>query len=139
MQLPVFFEAPATPLRTKHIDVTESTTPRELTLRTMFAAKKYTVPGGLLLIVHQLCAALVPVIMGVAIDRAISTNDSGQLVLWVVVLAVDFASYRSPSGSDPASDSSACSRFSIRCGRGSPTGSSMRGDWVVRRGNPECC
>jgi ABC-type multidrug transport system fused ATPase/permease subunit len=91
MQLPVFFEAPATPLRTKHIDVTESTTPRELTLRTMFAAKKYTVPGGLLLIVHQLCAALVPVIMGVAIDRAISTNDSGQLVLWVVVLAVDFA------------------------------------------------
>lgn len=91
MRLPVFFEAPATPLRTKHIEVTESTTPRELTLRTMFAAKKYTVPGGLLLIIHQLCGALVPVIMGVAIDRAISPNDAGQLVLWVAVLAVDFA------------------------------------------------
>ncbi|QCQ89778.1 ABC transporter ATP-binding protein [Rhodococcus sp. SGAir0479] len=91
MQLPVFFEAPATPLRTRHIDVTESTTPRQLTLRTMFAAKKYTVPAGVLLIVHQLCAALVPVIMGVAIDRAISTGDAGELVLWVAVLAVDYA------------------------------------------------
>ncbi|MCK0089314.1 ABC transporter ATP-binding protein/permease [Rhodococcus sp. F64268] len=91
MRLPVFFEAPASPLRTKHIEVTESTTPRELTLRTMFAAKRYTVPGGLLLIIHQLCGALVPVIMGVAIDRAISPNDAGQLVLWVAVLAVDFA------------------------------------------------
>ncbi|WP_305093912.1 ABC transporter ATP-binding protein [Prescottella sp. R16] len=90
-RLPVFFEAPATPLRTGTVEVTESTTPRELTLRTMFAAKKYTVPAGLLLIVHQLCAALVPVIMGIAIDRAISPQDGGRLVLWVAVLAVDYA------------------------------------------------
>ncbi len=91
MQLPVFFVAPATPLRTRGIEIFESTTPRELTLRTMFAAKKYTVPAGILLIVHQLCAALVPVVMGLAIDRAISTGDSGQLVLWVAVLAVVYA------------------------------------------------
>lgn len=91
MKLPVFFAAPATPIATTDIVVTESTTPRALTWRTMFAAKKYTVPAGILLIVHQLCAALVPVIMGVAIDRAIAPGDLGQLVLWVVVLGIVYA------------------------------------------------
>lgn len=57
----------------------------------MFAAKRYTVPAGALLILHQLCAALVPVVMGLAIDRAIAPGNAGQLMLWVVVLAVDYA------------------------------------------------
>ncbi|SNS38345.1 ABC transporter ATP-binding protein [Rhodococcoides kyotonense] len=91
MKLPVYFAAPATPIATADIVVTESTTARELTRRTMFAAKKYTVPAGALLIVHQLCAALVPVIMGVAVDRAIGPGDVGQLVLWVLVLGVVYA------------------------------------------------
>lgn len=91
MALPTYFDAPATPPRTRAIAVTDSTTPRELTLKTMFAAKRYTVPAGALLIVHQLCAALVPVIMGLAIDRAIAPGNGGQLVLLLVVLAVDYA------------------------------------------------
>ncbi|WP_206510986.1 ABC transporter ATP-binding protein [Rhodococcus sp. BGS-1C] len=91
MRLPIFFEAPATPIRTRAIPITESTTARELTWTTMFAAKKYTVPAGALLILHQLCAALVPVVMGLAIDRAIAPGDTGQLVLWIGVLAVVYA------------------------------------------------
>ncbi|QIH99941.1 ABC transporter ATP-binding protein [Rhodococcoides fascians A21d2] len=91
MKLPIFFDAPPTPLALRDIEIDQTTTPRQLTLRTMFGAKRYTVPAGILLITHQLCAALVPVIMGVAVDRAISTGDPQQLVLWVAVLAVDFA------------------------------------------------
>ncbi|MCZ4076749.1 ABC transporter ATP-binding protein [Rhodococcus sp. H36-A4] len=91
MKLPIFFDAPVTPLPTTDISITSSTTPRQLTLRTMFAAKKYTIPAGVLMIVHQLCAALVPVIMGLAIDRAISARDPRQMVLWIAVLALDYA------------------------------------------------
>lgn len=91
MRLPIWFDAPAEPLRTNDIPVDPTTTPRQLTVRTMLAAKKYTVPAGLLLIAHQLGAALIPVIMGVAIDRAISTRDPQQLILWTAVLAVDYA------------------------------------------------
>ncbi|MDJ0392574.1 ABC transporter ATP-binding protein [Rhodococcus sp. G-MC3] len=91
MKLPILFDAPAEPLAIDDITVTATTTPRQLTLRTMFAAKKYTVPAGMLLIAHQLGAALIPVIMGQAIDRAIGTGDPKQLVLWTALLAVDYA------------------------------------------------
>jgi putative ABC transport system ATP-binding protein len=39
---------------------------------------------------HQICEALVPVVIGVIIDRAVATGDVGALVLWVAVLAVLF-------------------------------------------------
>ncbi|WP_170945974.1 ABC transporter ATP-binding protein [Rhodococcus sp. 14-2483-1-2] len=91
MKLPILFDAPAEPLRTGDIAVTSATTPRQLTVRTMFSAKKYTVPAGVLLVTHQLGAALIPVIMGLAIDRAISARDPRQLILWTAVLAVDYA------------------------------------------------
>jgi putative ABC transport system ATP-binding protein len=39
---------------------------------------------------HQICEALVPVVIGVIIDRAVATGDAGALVLWVAVLAVLF-------------------------------------------------
>jgi putative ABC transport system ATP-binding protein len=39
---------------------------------------------------HQICEALVPVVIGVIIDRAVATGDIGALVLWVAVLAVLF-------------------------------------------------
>ncbi|WP_072807266.1 ABC transporter ATP-binding protein [Rhodococcoides yunnanense] len=91
MRLPVFFEAPATPMTGKPFQITDSMTARQLTLRTMFASTRYSVPGGSLLIVYQLCAALVPLVMGIAIDRAIAAHDAGELVLWIGVLAVDYA------------------------------------------------
>ncbi|MHA6616156.1 ABC transporter ATP-binding protein [Pseudonocardia sp. DLS-67] len=39
---------------------------------------------------HQICEALVPVVIGVIIDRAVATGDVGALVLWVAVLAALF-------------------------------------------------
>ncbi|TWF80519.1 putative ABC transport system ATP-binding protein [Pseudonocardia hierapolitana] len=39
---------------------------------------------------HQICEALVPVVIGVIIDRAVATGDVGALVFWVAVLAVLF-------------------------------------------------
>ncbi|OZM78813.1 ABC transporter ATP-binding protein [Pseudonocardia sp. MH-G8] len=39
---------------------------------------------------HQICEALVPVVIGVVIDRAVATGDVGALVRWVGVLAVLF-------------------------------------------------
>jgi len=39
---------------------------------------------------HQICEALVPVVIGVIIDRAVATGDVGELVRWLAVLAVLF-------------------------------------------------
>jgi len=44
-----------------------------------------------LITVWQVCEALVPVTIGVVIDRAVATGDLGQMVLWGVVLCVQFA------------------------------------------------
>ena len=47
---------------------------------------------------HQACEALVPVLIGVIVDRAIEPSDGGSMVLWTVLLAVLFvvlnSSYR---------------------------------------------
>lgn len=86
-----WLQTPAEPVRTREIRVDERTTPRRLTLRVMTGARRYTVPAAALSVTHQLGEALVPVLMGVAIERAVSTGDVVQLVLWVALLAADFA------------------------------------------------
>jgi ABC-type multidrug transport system fused ATPase/permease subunit len=52
----------------------------------IFSVKRVTVPAMLLAIVWQVGESAVPVVMGVAIDRALATGDAGQLVLWLGVL-----------------------------------------------------
>ena len=47
--------------------------------------------GSALLVVHQACEAMVPVVVGVTIDRAIVTGDGAALRLWLCVLAGTFA------------------------------------------------
>lgn len=66
-------------------------TPAQLVRGLMASAPRYTVPAALLSISHQIGEALVPVIMGIAIDRAIATTDPSQLLLWALVLGADFA------------------------------------------------
>ena len=90
-RLPVWLQVPAEPVRTLEIRIDERTTPARLTLRVMTAARRFTVPAAVLSITHQLGEALVPVLMGIAIERAVSTGDVGQLALWVALLAADFA------------------------------------------------
>ncbi|MEV0345046.1 ABC transporter ATP-binding protein [Nonomuraea sp. NPDC050680] len=46
--------------------------------------------GTGLISLHQVCESLVPILIGVIVDRAIGPGDGGALVLWVAVLAVLF-------------------------------------------------
>lgn len=88
---PVLFEAPDEPLATRPIEITDDLTPAQFTRRVILGAKKYTFPAAVLSIMHQLGEALVPVIMGLAIDRALGPGSTGELILWIVVLGLDFA------------------------------------------------
>lgn len=64
----------------------EHTTPQQFTRRVIFGATKYTVPGGVLLALSQLCSAAVPVIAGMVVDRAITHHSIGALIAWITVL-----------------------------------------------------
>lgn len=48
------------------------------------------VVGSLGLVLHQVCEALVPVLVGVVVDEAIVPRDGSALVRWLLVLAVVF-------------------------------------------------
>ncbi|ORM37826.1 ABC transporter permease [Williamsia sp. 1135] len=62
-----------------------------MVMRTIFAKPRLTLPAAALMIGHQVGEAMVPVVMGVAIDRAVATGDTGSLLVWLLVLAVVFA------------------------------------------------
>ncbi len=76
--------------RGTRVRVDGATTPRRLVLRTMWGANRYAIPAMILVILHFVGEALVPVVMGLAIDRAVLAQDWDALVLWIVVLAADF-------------------------------------------------
>lgn len=86
----MLLQAPTEPIPTRALPVTDRTTPRGLTWRVVRAAPRYSVPAAAMSITHQVGEALVPVIMGLAIERAVATGDPLQLVLWLGVLAADF-------------------------------------------------
>ena len=88
---PLLLQAPPEPIRTRPLRFDAATSPGRFTLRVIDGARRYTAPAALLTIVHQLGEALVPVLMGLAIERAVATGDLGQLVLWLGLLAIDFA------------------------------------------------
>ncbi|MEV8375654.1 ABC transporter ATP-binding protein [Kribbella sp. NPDC056861] len=52
----------------------------------ILSLRRITVPAALAATVWQVGEAAVPVVMGVAIDRALATGDAGQLVLWIGAL-----------------------------------------------------
>ncbi|WP_368497057.1 ABC transporter transmembrane domain-containing protein [Herbiconiux sp. A18JL235] len=87
----MWIQAPEHPVPVRRLRIDDRTTPRRLTLRVIAATPRYTVPASLLVVAHMIGEALVPVLMGLAIDRAVATGDAAQLVLWLVLLALDFA------------------------------------------------
>lgn len=89
---PPYFNASAEPASLAPIVADGATTPRKMMLRTIFGMPRLTVPAAILMIGHQVGEALVPVVMGVAIDRAVSTGNRGSLIAWLLVLAVVFVS-----------------------------------------------
>ncbi|MCA2217854.1 ABC transporter ATP-binding protein [Jidongwangia harbinensis] len=59
-------------------------------LRTVRRQRRRVVVGSLLIGAHQACEALVPIVIGLIIDRAVGTGDALRLVLWIAVLAALF-------------------------------------------------
>lgn len=54
------------------------------------AARRHTALASVLVGLHQLAEAAVPVVVGVVIDRAVQTGDPVALLRWLAVLAVLF-------------------------------------------------
>lgn len=86
---PMLLQAPERPRSSRPVSVERATAAR-FALRVLFGAKRFTVPAAILLSLHMIGEALVPLIVGFAIDRAIATGDIGQLLWWLAVLALDF-------------------------------------------------
>lgn len=63
--------------------------------RTVTRNARLLTSGSLLICVHQLCEAMVPVLIGVLIDRAVKPGDATQLLLWIGVLAALFVALTS--------------------------------------------
>ncbi|MGO1560996.1 Methionine ABC transporter ATP-binding protein [Actinomycetales bacterium JB111] len=85
--LPVLWQAPETPPLTPPFELREATTARRFLLRVMFSANRFTLPAVACFVAAQIGESLVPVVMGVAIDRALAQGDVAQLALWLAVLA----------------------------------------------------
>ncbi|MCX4564043.1 ABC transporter transmembrane domain-containing protein [Streptomyces sp. GTA36] len=85
-RLPVLLLAPAEPLGAQPFESGPGTTPGRFLLRVIFSVRRISVPAMLLAIVWQVGESAVPLVMGLAIDRAVATGDEGQLVLWLGVL-----------------------------------------------------
>ncbi|MEU9819405.1 ABC transporter ATP-binding protein [Pseudonocardia alni] len=66
-------------------------TAREVVRSTIRSFRGRVAAAAVLLCGHQVGEALVPVLVGVVIDRAVATGDVGSLVVWLLVLAADFA------------------------------------------------
>jgi putative ABC transport system ATP-binding protein len=52
--------------------------------------RRQLITAAVLLCGHQGGEALVPVLVGVVIDRAVGTGDAGSLLFWLAVLGLDF-------------------------------------------------
>ncbi|MFK0129967.1 ABC transporter transmembrane domain-containing protein [Streptomyces rubiginosohelvolus] len=85
-RLPVLLQAPPEPAEARAFEAGEGITPGRFLLRAVFSVKRVTVPAMLLAVVWQVGESAVPVVMGVAIDRALATGNAAQLLLWLGVL-----------------------------------------------------
>lgn len=86
----MLLQVPPEPILGREIRIDAATTPTRLTLRVMRGAPRYTLPAAGLAVTHQVGEALVPVLMGIAVERAVSTGDLAQLLIWLAVLGADF-------------------------------------------------
>jgi len=97
-RLPVRWQVPAEPQAVRPFAVGPETTPGRFALRVIGSVRGSTVPATLLAIVWQVGEAAVPVVIGVAIDRALTTGDAGQLGLWLGVLVALYAALTAAAG-----------------------------------------
>lgn len=101
---PLLLQAPREQVASRPIPFDDKTTAAQFTRRVVFGAVKYTVPGGILLALSQLCSVAVPVTAGLVVDRAIARHSLAELLGWTgVLVAVSVAA-------------SLCFRFGSRTG-----------------------
>ncbi|MGN0096560.1 MAG: ABC transporter ATP-binding protein [Corynebacterium sp.] len=86
---PLLLQAPERPRIADPVVVDDDPTPAQFTWRVILGAKKFTLPGGGLLILSNIAAAALPVIAGAAVDRGIAAGSLGQLLFWTILLALD--------------------------------------------------
>jgi ABC-type multidrug transport system fused ATPase/permease subunit len=89
---------PAEPPAVRPFAVGPEVTPGRFVLRVIGSVRRTTVPAMLLAIVWQVGESAVPVVMGVAIDRALATADAGQLGLWLGVLIALYVALTAAAG-----------------------------------------
>lgn len=82
----MLWQAPTAPPEVQPFEAGAGTTAGRFLVRVILSVKRITVPAALAAGVWQVGEAAVPVVMGLAIDRALATGDTGQLVLWLGVL-----------------------------------------------------
>ncbi|MFD4668781.1 ABC transporter transmembrane domain-containing protein [Lentzea sp. NPDC058450] len=85
--LPVLGQAGGEPPDLPLFEAGPDERPGRFVARVIFSLPRITVPAMLLAITWQVGESAVPVVMGLAIDRALATGDARQLVLWIAVLA----------------------------------------------------
>ncbi|MFY1692811.1 ABC transporter ATP-binding protein [Plantactinospora sp. WMMB782] len=84
--LPVFLHTPGEPADTRPVKAGTRLTPGRFLLRVVVSVRRVSTPAMLCATVWQVGESAVPVVMGLAIDRALATGDTGQLMLWLAVL-----------------------------------------------------
>lgn len=77
---PLLLQAPERPRVANPDVVDDDPTPSQFTWRVILGAKKFTLPGGGLLILSNIAAASLPVIAGAAVDRGIPARQRVAVV-----------------------------------------------------------
>jgi ABC-type multidrug transport system fused ATPase/permease subunit len=85
-RLPVLGQAPPDPPAVPPYAVHAADTPGRFLARVILSNPRITVPATVSAIVWQVGESAVPVVTGLAADRALATGNAGQLVLWIGVL-----------------------------------------------------
>jgi ABC-type multidrug transport system fused ATPase/permease subunit len=89
-RLPVLWQAPTDPPEVQPFEAGSGTTAGRFLLRVILSVRRVSVPAALAAIVWQVGEAVVPVVMGLAIDRALATGNARQLILWLGALVVSY-------------------------------------------------
>ncbi|BEL06138.1 ABC transporter ATP-binding protein [Actinoplanes sichuanensis] len=86
----MLWQVPTVPPEVQPFEAGPGTTAGRFLLRVILSVPRVSVPAALAAIVWQVGEAAVPVVTGLAIDRALATGDAGQLALWLGALVAAY-------------------------------------------------
>ncbi|GLZ02372.1 ABC transporter ATP-binding protein [Actinoplanes sp. NBRC 103695] len=86
----MLWQAPTDPPEVQPFEAGSGTTAGRFLLRVILSVRRVSVPAALAAIVWQVGEAVVPVVTGLAIDRALATGNARQLILWLGALVAAY-------------------------------------------------